>query len=138
MLKGHFQSAGASIEHGDASMLFPVEELDATVLQRRDAEFAFADADGENVIVIAPTSLASSYCLTQHALTAIPVDELSPGVRSKLADGLDTPIETFELIQIGSGSPIVSTIHSPNTRTRDRQYGRRIGDEHRSTTILSR
>jgi hypothetical protein len=101
MTKGHFQSAGASIEHGDASVLFPVEELDATVLQRRDAELALADTDGENVIVIAPTSLASSYFLTQHSLTAIPVDELAPGVRSTVADGLDTPIEGFDLIQIG-------------------------------------
>jgi len=101
MPKGHFQSAGASIEHGDASVLFPVEELDAAVLQHRDAELALADADGENVIVMAPTSLASSYFLTQHALTTIPIDELSPGVRSKLADALDNPIEAFDLIQIG-------------------------------------
>jgi hypothetical protein len=101
MLKGHFQSAGASIEHRDASVLFPVEELDATVFQRRAAELALADADGEDVIVIAPTSLASSYFLTQHTLTAISVDELASAVRSKLADALDTPIETFDLIQIG-------------------------------------
>ncbi|WP_418284858.1 hypothetical protein [Halorubrum sp. DTA46] len=101
MLKGHFQSAGASIDHGDASVLFPVEELRAAVLQRRDAELALADADAENVIIIAPTSLASSYFLTQHPLTAIPVDELSPGVRSTLADALDTPVEAFDLIQIG-------------------------------------
>jgi hypothetical protein len=101
MLNGHFQSAGASIEHGDASVLFPVEELDTTVLQGRDAELALADADGENVIIIAPTNLASSYFLTQHSLTAIPVNELAPAVRSKLADALDTPIETFDLIQIG-------------------------------------
>jgi hypothetical protein len=101
MLNGHFRSAGASIEHGDASVLFPVEEVDATVFQRRDAELALADADGENVIIIAPTSLASSYFLTQHPLTAIPVDELAPEVRSTLADALDTPIEAFDLIQIG-------------------------------------
>jgi hypothetical protein len=101
MHKGHFTSAGASIDHGDASVLFPVEELDATVFQRRDAELALDDVDSEEVIVIAPTSLASSYFLTQHALTAIPVDELVPTVRSNLADALDTPIEMFELIQIG-------------------------------------
>jgi hypothetical protein len=101
MLKGHFTSAGASIEHGDVSVLFPVEELDATVLQHRDAELALDDVNGEEVIVIVPTSLASSYFLTQHALTAIPVDDLKPAVRSQLADALDTPIETFEFIQIG-------------------------------------
>ena len=101
MPKGHFWSAGASIEHGDASVLFPVEELDVTVFQRRDAELALADADGENIIIVAPTSLASSYFLTQHTLTAIPVDEFTTGVRSKLTDALDIPIEGFNLIQIG-------------------------------------
>lgn len=101
MLKGHFQSAGTSIEHGDASVLFPIEELNATVFQYRDAELALADADGENVIVIAPTSLASSYFLTQHTLIAIPVDKLPPEVRYELADKLDTSIERFDLIQIG-------------------------------------
>lgn len=39
--------------------------------------------------------------ITQHTLTAIPVEELGSEVRSKLADKLDTPIETFDLIQIG-------------------------------------
>lgn len=101
MLKGHFASAGASIDHGDASVLFPVEALDATVRQRRDAELALADTDSEDVIVVAPTSMASSYFLTQHALTAITVDDLAPAVRSELADALDTPIEAFHLIQIG-------------------------------------
>jgi hypothetical protein len=101
MLKGHFTSAGASIDHGDATVLFPIDALDATVLQRRDAELALADTDSEDVIIVAPTSLASSYFLTQHALTAIAVDDLAPAVRSDLADVLDTPIEAFDLIQIG-------------------------------------
>jgi hypothetical protein len=101
MLKGHSTSAGASIEHGDASILFPVEDLDATVRQRRDAELALANADSDDVIVIAPTSMASSYFLTQHALTAVGVDDLAPVVRSQLAGVLDKPIETFDVIQIG-------------------------------------
>jgi hypothetical protein len=101
MHKGHFTSAAATIDHGDASILFPVEELDATVLQRRDAELALADSDGEDVVVIAPTSMASSYFITQHALTAIPIDSLSPTVKTQLADSLDVPIEFFELIQVG-------------------------------------
>jgi hypothetical protein len=101
MPKGHFYSAGVSIEHGDASVLFPIEDLDATVLERRDSELALANADCEEVIVIAPTSLASSYFLTQHVLSAIPVDDIGPRVRSKLADVLAPPIETFDFIQIG-------------------------------------
>jgi hypothetical protein len=101
MLKGHFESAGASIEYGAAGCLFPVDELDATVLQYRDAQLALDDVDGPDVIVVAPTSLATSYFLTQHALTAIPVDSLSTAVQTQLATELDDPVDTFELIQIG-------------------------------------
>ena len=101
MLKGHFESAGASIEYGDAGFLFPVDELDATVLQYRDAQLTLDDVDGSNVIVVAPTSLATSYFLTQHALTAIPVDNLPAAVHAQLADELDRSLDTFELIQIG-------------------------------------
>jgi hypothetical protein len=101
MLKGHFGSAGASIEYGAAGCLFPVEDLDATVLQYRDAELALDDVDGSNVIVVAPTSLATSYVLTGHALTAIPVGSLSTAVQTQLANELDETLDTFDLIQIG-------------------------------------
>ncbi|SFR53412.1 hypothetical protein [Halogeometricum limi] len=98
---GHFESAGESIEYGAAGCLFPVDELDATVLQYRDAQLALDDVDGSNVIVVAPTSLATSYSLTQHALTAIPVDSFSTAVQTQLSNELDDPLDTFELIQIG-------------------------------------
>jgi len=101
MLKGHFRSSGASIEYGAADCLFPVDELDAAVLQYRDAQLALDDVDGSDVIVVAPTSLATSYFLTQHALTAIPVDSLSTVVQTHLTNELDDPVDTFELIQIG-------------------------------------
>jgi hypothetical protein len=101
MSKGHFGSAGANIEYGAAGCLFPVDELDATVLQYRDAQLALDDVDSANVIVIAPTSLATSYFLTQHALTAIPVDSLPTAVQTQLADEFDAPLDMFELIQIG-------------------------------------
>ena len=101
MPKGHFRSAGASIDYGDASELFPVDDLDASVLQHRDAELALNDVDSEDVIVIAPTSLATSYLLTQHALTAIPVEHLSSAIQAQLEDEVPAPLDTFELIQIG-------------------------------------
>lgn len=101
MLKGHFGSAETSIEYGAAGCLFPVDELDATVLQYRDAQIALDDVDGSDVIIVAPTSLATSYFLTQHALTAIPIDSLPTPVRTQLADALNTRLDTFELIQIG-------------------------------------
>jgi len=108
MLKGHFESAGASIEVGAADCLFPVEELDATVHQYRDAQLALDAVGGERVIVVAPTNLASSYQLAQHALTAIPVESLSSATKERIADTIDAPLETFELIEIGkwnSSSP---------------------------------
>jgi len=101
MHKGHFRSAGASVEYGDAKCLFPVDELDTAVLQYRDAQLALDGADGANVIVVAPTSLATSYHLTQHALTAVRVDTLSDAVREEINDAIAAPIDAFELIQIG-------------------------------------
>jgi len=101
MRKGHFKSAGASIDHGAASMLFPTADLDAKVLQHRDAELVLGDTESADVIVITPTSMASSYFLTQHPLTAIPVNELSDSVRSQLSETLDAPLDSFEFIQIG-------------------------------------
>ncbi|GGL64345.1 hypothetical protein [Halocalculus aciditolerans] len=101
MLKGHFESAGASIAYGAAGCLFPVEDLDATVLQYRDAQLALDAVEGANVIIVAPTSLATSYGLTQHALTAIRIDSLPAPVRAQIAAALDVPLDTFELIQIG-------------------------------------
>lgn len=109
MHKGHFESAEASIEYGDARALFPVDDLDATVYRHRDAEVTLANADGEDVIIVAPTSLATSYFLTQHVLTAIPVDSLRAEVQSELGKALDAPIQEFEVIQIGKW-----TTNSPN------------------------
>lgn len=111
MLNGHFKSAGATVEYGNAGCLFPVDELDATVLQYRDAQLALDTVDGSKVIVVAPTSLATSYSLTQHALTAISVDSLSGAVRTQVAATLDARLDTFELIQIGKWNSN-STNHS--------------------------
>ena len=101
MPKGHFHSAAGRVEYGDADVLFPVEDLDATVLTHRDAQLALGDTDGGDVIIVAPTSLATSYALTQRPLTAIRVDSLPTDVRTHLDRALDAPIETFDLIQVG-------------------------------------
>ena len=70
------------------------------MLQYRDAQVALDDVDVSDVIVV-PTSLATRYFLTQHALTAITVDFLSPAVQTNLTNKLDDPLDMFELIQIG-------------------------------------
>ena len=97
----HNWSNRPTVPHGEVTSLFPVDELDATVLQYRDAQLALDDVDGANVILVAPTSLATSYFLTHHALTAIPVDSLPAAVQTQIADELDGSLDTFEFIQIG-------------------------------------
>jgi hypothetical protein len=109
MLKGHFESARTSIDCGAATGLFPVDELDATVFQHRDAQLALEDVNGADVFVVAPTSLATSYFLTQHPLTVIPVESLPPAVRTQLGEGVEAPLDTLELVQIGKW-----TTDSPN------------------------
>jgi len=101
MHNGHLESAGATIEYGAANTLFPVEELDATVYQHRDAELALDGTAGAEVVAIAPTSLATSYALSQRPLTAIAVDSLPLAVERELDAVLDAPIDSFELIQVG-------------------------------------
>ena len=101
MSKGHFHTAGASIEYGTASCPFPVDELDATVLQHRDAHLALDAVDGDAVITVSPTSLATGYALGGHPVTAIRVDSLPAEIRATLDDAVEAEIETSELIQIG-------------------------------------
>ena len=101
MSKGHFYSARASVEYGTAACLFPVDELDATVLQHRDAQLALDAADGDAVIVVSPTSLATGYKLGGHPVTAIRVDSLPTEISSTLDDAVERDIKSFDLIQIG-------------------------------------
>ena len=102
MSNEHSGSAKASIEYGDASPLFPVESLDATVDQYRDAELALADVDEASVVTVAPTSMATGYALGQHALTAIRVESLPAEVRVEIGDAIDDSIKSFDLIQVGN------------------------------------
>ncbi|MDB2239395.1 hypothetical protein [Halorubrum ezzemoulense] len=101
MSNGHFYTAGASVEYGTASCLFPVDELDATVLQHRDAQLALDAVDGDAVIVVSPTSLATGYKLGSHPVTAIRVDSLPADITATLDAAVEDDIETFDLIQIG-------------------------------------
>ena len=106
-----FRLGGDSIEYGAAGCLFPVDELDATVPQYQDAQLTLDDIDGSDVIVVAPTSFATSYFPTQHALTAIPVNSLLAAERAQISDVSETPLDTFDLIQIGKWNS-ESTNHS--------------------------
>lgn len=101
MPKGHFSSAGASIDYGDTDMLSSVDDIDATVLRYRDAQLALDDVDSADVIVVSPTGRSSSIILTQCPLTAIRIESLPTAIRTQLDEKITAPIDSFELIQIG-------------------------------------
>jgi hypothetical protein len=101
MSNRHSSPVGAKLKYGDADCLFPVDELYAADLRHRDAHLALENVKEPNVIVVVPTSLATSYFLTQHPLTVIPVDDLSPRIQTQISASLESPLDTFELIQIG-------------------------------------
>jgi len=81
-------------------VLFPVEDLAATVHTHRDAELVLTDADPESVLVVRPTGLASSYALTQRPLTAIKIGSLNDDTLNHIRSTIDDP-GRFEYIQIG-------------------------------------
>jgi len=102
MPQGHSRSADGSITYGEAEVLFPVEELDASVSQYRDAELALDGVTDDDVISVSPTSLATGYALGRHPLTAISVESLPAAVASQIEDSLETSINAFEFIQVGT------------------------------------
>ena len=101
MSVGHFYDAGGYIDHGDATVLFPIEALAGTAHTHRDAELALGDADREAVLVVQPTGLASSYALTQRSLTAIEIESLDAETREALAATAGVDLDRFEYVQIG-------------------------------------
>jgi hypothetical protein len=101
MSVGHFYDAGGYIDHGDATVLFPVAAVAGTVHTHRDAELALGDADSEAVLVVRPTGLASSYALTQRPLTAVEIDSLNIETREALTTTAEVDLDRFEYVQIG-------------------------------------
>lgn len=103
MTREHFFDAGGYVDHGDASVLFPVDGLAATIHRHREAQLALEEVDGEEVVVIRPTGLASSYFLTQHPLTAIEISTLSDDLVGTVGDAAGIDLRAFTLVQAGRG-----------------------------------
>lgn len=101
MSVGHFYDAGGYVDHGDVSDLFPVTALSAEVHQYRNAELKLQEVKSGKVVAVSPTSLASSYFLTQHPLTAIEVESLPETVRASITKNEDIDLSRFDLLQIG-------------------------------------
>lgn len=101
MSVGHFYEAGGYVDHGDAKVLLPVDELQATVHTHRDAELALKDTPPAAVLAVRPTSMASSYALTQRPLAAIEIDSLSEELWAQFNRLIDDDLEQYALIQVG-------------------------------------
>lgn len=97
----HFFDAGEYLEYGEASVLLPVKDLNATVHTHRDAEQALKNASAETVLAVKPTGLANSYELTQRPLTAIVVASLGDELQERIQEAADADLADFEYIQVG-------------------------------------
>jgi len=95
-------SAPITIDHGAASGLFPVEELETQAFQYRDAELVLTEADADEIAIVSPSGFASALFLHQHTLTAIPIADLPVEIQSSIDAALEIPVETFEFVQIGN------------------------------------
>ncbi len=101
MITGHFYEAGGYVDHGDAKILLPVEELQAAVHTHRDAGLALNATPPGAVLAVRPTGMASSYALTQRPLAAIEVDSLSKELWAQFNRLIDDDLEQYALIQVG-------------------------------------
>ena len=88
-------SAGGGVEYGVVDESFPIEKLEISVFQRRDAELALDKINTDSVIAVSPNGLATGYFLGQHPLTVISTDDLPPMVASTVNDSPDRLIESF-------------------------------------------
>ena len=86
---------GEYVDHRDISDLFPVKVLSAEVHQYRNAELKLQEVKSEKAVAVSPTSLASSYFLTQHPLIAIKIESLPRPVRASITEDEDIDLSRF-------------------------------------------
>jgi hypothetical protein len=90
-----------TIPHGDATGLFPVEDLTAPITQNRDAYLTLQELNDDEVLVVTPDGMASGYFLGGHPLTLIAVDDLSAARKHELSPALEGSLVPYSHIQIG-------------------------------------
>lgn len=91
----------ATIPYGVATCLVPVENLDASLVQNRDAYRLLAERDTQSVVVVTPESTASGYLLAQHPLTLLAIKTLPATHRREIAGALDESVDAYTHIQLG-------------------------------------
>lgn len=102
MSNKNLSSAGGGVEYQVVDELFPIEDLETSVFQRRVAELALDKVNRGSFITVSLNSLATGYFLGQHPLTVISIDNLLQLVASTVDHSLDRSIESFDLMQIGT------------------------------------
>ncbi len=90
-----------TVQFGVVSDLFPVAELDAPLIQNRDAQLRLEELDEEAIIVVAPESMATGYHLGSHELTLIAIEDLPEAQTRAVSEAVDGPIEAYSHIQLG-------------------------------------
>jgi hypothetical protein len=90
-----------TIPHGDATGLFPVENLTTPITQNRDAYLTLQELDDDDVLLVTPDGMASGYFLGAHPLTLIAVDDLSAARTHELSQALERSLAAYSHIQIG-------------------------------------
>jgi len=103
MTSENLHENGGTIQHDGAASLFPLRQLEGTVHRYRDAHLKRESADNSRIVIVGPTSLASSYFLAQHPLSLIELSTLSPKQRDKLSAATELDLAEFEFIQVGRG-----------------------------------
>jgi hypothetical protein len=103
MTDAHKPKAGAHVDHGEATRLFPVDELSAVTHQHRDAQVELESLGSADVIAVAPTGLASSYSLHRHPLTVVEIESLPEAIETSITSESGVDVADFEVIRIGTG-----------------------------------
>lgn len=101
MLCGHYYDAGAYVDYGAVTPLFPVDDLNAGVHTHRDAELVLSRVQADRVVAVRPTGLASSYALVQRPLVAIQLSSLKERDWETLAAATDIDLAEYEWLQVG-------------------------------------
>jgi hypothetical protein len=98
----HQPKAGDHVDHGEATRLFPVDELSAVTHQHRDAQVVLESLDSADVLAVAPTGFASSYYLHRHPLTVVEIESLPEAIETAIARESGVEVADFEVIRIGT------------------------------------
>lgn len=90
-----------TVQFGVVSELFPVAELDAPLVQNRDALLRLEELDEGAIIVVVPESMATGYHLGDHELTLIAIEDLPAALTRAVSAAVDGSTEAYTHVRLG-------------------------------------